>query len=226
MKVIILAGGKGTRLPHSAKNIPKSLVKIGRKTILQYQIDLLKKHGLTDIRLSLGYKSAHIIDYTKGKYEYVIESQPLGTGGAIKFAAQDLKDDFMVLNGDVLSNADYSKLLKFYKKNVAHGTKGVIVVFYVKDARHFGLVKIKNGKIIKFLEKPEKKCPGYINAGIYMLSPAIFKNVSRETFSIEYDIFPKLAHKKHLAAFVHNGNWIDVGTEERLQKARKNFIKK
>lgn len=115
VKIIILAGGKATRLPESAKNIPKPLVKIAGKAILQHQVDLLKKHGLTDIRFGLGYRANKIIDYLNGKYEYTIEPKPLGTGGAIKFASEDLKEDFMVLNGDVLSDMDFSAFIKFHK---------------------------------------------------------------------------------------------------------------
>ncbi|GAG03065.1 unnamed protein product, partial [marine sediment metagenome] len=115
MKIIILAGGKGTRLPRSAKNIPKSLVKIAGKPILQHQIDILEKHNLTDIRFSLGYEANQIIDYLKNKHEYIIESEPLGTGGAIKFASKDLKEDFMILNGDILTDINFSEFLKFHK---------------------------------------------------------------------------------------------------------------
>lgn len=221
MKVIILAGGKGTRLPHSAKNIPKSLVKIGRKTILQHQIDLLKKHGLTDIRLSLGYKSAHIIDYTKGKYEYVIESQPLGTGGAIKFAAQDLKNDFMVLNGDILCNIDFAKFINAHKANPSLKTLGTLAVYYLKSAKDFGLIEIKDGRMTKFLEKPEYPIAGYISVGFYILSPEAFKGIKKTSFSIEKDVFPKLAANDNASIFIHEGYWTDAGTEERLKQARK-----
>ena len=84
--------------------ISKLLVKVAGKPILQHQIDLLAKHDLNDIRFSLGYKAEQIIDYLNGKYEYIKETRPLGTGGAIKFASKDLDEDFMVLNGDILSN--------------------------------------------------------------------------------------------------------------------------
>lgn len=217
MKVIILAGGKGTRLPHSAKNIPKSLVEIAGKPILQHQLDLLKKHGLNDIRLSLGYKSAHIIDYTKGKYEYVIESQPLGTGGAIKFASKNLKEEFMVLNGDILCDINFSKFIAAHKANVSRETLGTLAVYYSK-AKDFGLIRIKNNRITEFLEKPQSPVLGYQSVGFYILNPKIFENVSRETFSIEHDIFQELAKKGKLSAFIHKGFWTDLGTEERLKQ--------
>lgn len=220
MKVIILAGGKATRLPQSAKNIPKSLIKVGKKTILQHQIDLLKKHGLTDIRLSLGYRANEIINYLNGKYEYIIEPEPLGTGGAIKFASKGLKDDFMVLNGDVLSDINLSEFIKFHKKNKLFGT---IAAWHCEDCCDYGMIEVKGEKITKFLEKPTNKCAGYINAGFYILSPKIFKSIKKTSFSIENDVFPELAKNHQLSAYIYKGYWTDLGTEKRLEEAKRRF---
>ena len=133
MKVIILAGGK-TNLPGKLKNIPKSLIEINGRPLLEYQLDLLKKHKLDDIRLSLYFGAKEILKYLKKKdpkgkitgkkgkiagIEYVIESKPLGTGGAIRNAAKDLKKDFIVMNGDVLTNINLTEYIKFYKKNIS-----------------------------------------------------------------------------------------------------------
>lgn len=265
MKVIILAGGKGTRLPKSAKNIPKPLVKIAGKPILQHQIDLLKKHGLSDIRLSLGYKADQIIKYLERDFgycprvgyevragtvsaeggrarteslsparwagrgkredntrnlsiEYIIEPEPLGTGGAIKFASRDLKEDFMVLNGDILSSIDLSKFIKFYENTPQ---KNVLTAWYHQDVRDYGSIHLKGEKVIKFYEKPKHPTAGYINAGFYILSSNTLKSIKKTSFSIEKDVFPKLAQKGDLAAFIHEGFWTDLGTEERLEEARK-----
>lgn len=227
MKVIILAGGKGTRLPKSAKNIPKSLVNIAGKPILQHQIDLLERHGLDDIRFSLGYQADQIIEYLNEKYEYIIEPEPLGTGGAIKFASKDLKQDFMVLNGDILADINLSEFISKYlasrmqkQYNVSRETLGAISLFFQKDASDYGLVQIENERIADFLEKPDQKCSGHINAGIYILSPAIFRDINNISFSIEKDVFPRLAQNKTLMAFIHQGWWTDIGTEERLKEIR------
>ncbi len=227
MKVIILAGGKATRLPNSAKNIPKSLVDVVGKPILQHQIDLLEKHGLTDIRFSLGYMADKIIKYLNGKYEYLIEPKPLGTGGAIKFASRDLKEDFMALNGDVLSDINLSDFIAKYlasriqeQYNVSRKTLGAIGLFYCNDASDYGVVEIEKEIIKNFLEKPKERHPGYINAGVYILSPTIFHNIKKTSFSIEKDVFPKLSKSTALMAFVHRGWWIDTGTEKRLKEIR------
>ncbi len=221
MKVIILAGGRGTRLPVSCRDIPKPLVQIKDKPILEHQIDLLKKHGLEDIKFSLGHRADQIIDYLDNKYEYVIESKPLGTGGAIKFASQNLKDDFMVVNGDILTDLNFSEFLKSHKN---HHCENSIAVTELENSFSYGLIKIGRNKLVEeFLEKDHSGAKGLINAGFYILSSDIFESIDQEEFSIEKDIFPNLAKDKKLTAFVHRGSWIDLGTEERLDWARKNF---
>lgn len=220
MKIIILAGGKATRLPKSAKDIPKPLVKVGKKTILQHQVDLLKKHDLTDIRFSLGYMADKIIKYLNGKYEYIIEPEPLGTGGGIKFASKDLKEDFIVLNGDILSDINFSKFIKSHENNK---TLGSIAAWYCNNCCDYGMLDIIDNKVVNFSEKPTQKCAGYINAGFYILSPEIFKNIKKTSFSIENDVFPELAKKGDLGAYIYKGYWTDLGTEERLKEARKKF---
>lgn len=220
MKVIILAGGRGTRLPNSAKDIPKALVPIdGRKTMLDHQLELLAAHGLTDVRLSLCFRADQIIqhlrDADKNHIEYCVETEPLGTGGAVRFAADDLNDDFMVLNGDTISNFNFSEILR-------HHTPGMplIVSAWREDARDFGLLEIQNGKITAFLEKPTELKSGYINAGCYILHPVHLEHIKEKTFMLEKEVFPHLAATGNLRAFVHKGFWQDAGTEERLASVR------
>lgn len=233
MKAIILAGGRATRLPQSSKNIPKALVKVGDKPILQHQIDALHEHGFFDIRLALGYKSDQIIRYVRSQTPHidcVVEPESLGTGGAIKFASRDLTEPFMVLNGDILSDINFSG---FHKKFQKTSEENMIAVFHIKDARSYGIIKKTGGKISEFLEKPRTESRGYINAGFYILSPDIFsagggyafggKNISKKNFSIERDIFPKLARSGKLGFYAHRGFWTDAGTEERLSEARRRF---
>ncbi len=222
MKVIILAGGKGTRLPYSAKEIPKPLVKVGSKPILQHQIDWLKKYGLNDIRFSLGFEVEAILGYLDGKYEYVIEPKPLGTGGAIKFATKDLKEEFFVLNGDILTDLNPLRFIDSFKRSLL---QNMIVTYSCPNPRDFGLVEIKQNLVMKFIEKPPnsvlRQDPNYfINAGIYILSPDVFKKIPKKVFSVEKDVFPQLAFEKKLGVFLHKGFWLDVGTEERLKKAK------
>lgn len=216
MHAIILAGGFGTRLARISGDKPKLLMEVGGKPILEHQVEFLLKHGIQNIRLSLHHKADQIISFCEnrwpGKMDFRVESKPLGTGGAIKFASRGIQDDFLVLNGDLLSDIDLKKFIK-YRANA-------ICCYYSEDARDFGLLKIKKGKVREFLEKPKDKISGFVNGGIYFLSPKIFSDVTQNEFMIEKEVFPKLAEKGKLNAYIHNGFWIDVGTEERWRIAQ------
>lgn len=220
MKAIILAGGFGTRLAKISGDKPKPLVEVAGKPILERQIEYLWKSGIRDIRLSLHHKADQIIAFCdhrfgKGKIEYLIEDKPLGTGGGIRFASRDLAEPFLVVNGDTLTDMD---LLKFASAG-AHA----IACVYMRDARDFGLVDVRNGKAAAFLEKPKEHIPGFINAGYYLLDGKAFGHVEKEAFMIEQDVFPHLAKNAKLNAYVHDGYWIDVGTAERWERANNDY---
>jgi NDP-sugar pyrophosphorylase family protein len=154
MKVIILAGGK-TNLPGKLKNIPKSLIEVKTRPLLEYQLDLLKKYKLDgDIRLSLQYKSEEILKYLKKKdpkadiskkqgkiagMEYIVGAKPLGTGGAIRSTAKGIKKDFLVMNGDVLSNLNISDFIDFYKKNISEPRFNILAPLVKISPRIFPL---------------------------------------------------------------------------------------
>ena len=217
MKALILAGGFGTRLSRISEGKPKPLVEVAGKPMLERQIDFLLSRGLHDIRLSLHHKADQIIEFCEAKwpsaFEYIVESTPLGTGGGIRFASKDLKEPFLVVNGDTLSDINVQEFMRH--------TPNAIIGAYQDDARPFGLLEIKDGKVTAFLEKPENLCGGYINAGFYLLDPDVFSHVTTDTFMMENDIFPQLARSGNLNVFLHQGYWIDCGTEERLAKAHK-----
>lgn len=216
MHVIILAGGFGTRLARISRDKPKPLTEVGGKPILEHQVEFLLKHGIRNIRLSLHHKADQIISFCEnrwpGKIDFRVEPKPLGTGGAIKFASRGIQDDFLVLNGDLLSDINLKKFIK--------SGANTICCSFVEDARDFGLLKIKNGKVREFLEKPKEKISGFVNGGIYFLNPKIFDGVTQDEFMIEKEVFPKLAEKGKLNAYIHNSFWIDVGTEERWRMAQ------
>jgi len=216
MKVIILAGGQATRLPVSAKNIPKPLIKIRGQTILEHRLEWLKKHGLEDIRFSLGYLSEKMIKYLKGRYEYIVESEPLGTGGAVKLASQDLTKDFMVMNGDELADIDLTKFIQFHKE---HSFANSIVGRHHPDIRGWGFIKNQGIEVHRYQEKLNIKRSGLINTGVYIFSPKTFKSIKAKKFSTEYDISPKLAEQRQYAVFIHQGRWLGINTEEDVKVA-------
>ena len=217
MKVIILAGGQATRLPVSAKNIPKTLIKVAGQPILEHKLAWLKEHGLEDVRFSLGHLSEKIIKHLNGRYEYVIEKEPLGTGGAFKFASQDIKEDFIATNSDELTDIDLTKFIQFHK---THLFENSIVGRQYPDVRNWGWIKNKGIQVEEFTEKPNiAKTPGLINTGLYILSPKIFKTIKAKKFSIERDLFPKLVQQKQLAVFSHQCKWFGINTEEDVKIA-------
>lgn len=215
MKAVILAGGFGTRLAHISGGKPKPLVEVAGKPILERQINFLLSHGMGDIRLSLHHKADQIIEFCEhkwpGRFEYIVEPTPLGTGGGIRFASKDISDPFLVVNGDTLSDVNVREFIS--------QTPNAIVGAYQKDARAYGLLEMREGKVIAFLEKPSEERGGYINAGFYLLHPEVFSDIASESFMIEKEIFPQLAQAGKLNVFTHEGYWIDCGTEERLRQA-------
>jgi len=185
--------------------------------MIDYQIELLERHGFDDLRFSLGFRADEIIQYLNGRYEHVIEEELLGTGGALKFASQDLEEPFMALNGDVISDMDFKGFLDHYNKleEIPH----MIAVYEAEDARDFGLLKLEGERVLKFHEKPSEERAGFINAGFYILHPDALRAHPEKRFSIEHDIFPFLARDGKLGYFLHRGYWTDAGTEERLRLA-------
>ena len=215
MKAIILAGGRGTRLPHSAHDIPKALVRVHGKTILDHQLDALARHGLTDVRLSLCFRAnqivAHLASTGRSNTERVIEPEPLGTGGAVRFASRDLAEPFLVLNGDIIADFDFRKIVGAHAADTA-----LMVSHWREDARDFGLLDIVGDRIGAFLEKPPLLQPGFINAGCYILHPEHLRDMPSGPFMLERDIFPGLAVAGRLRTISHEGFWQDLGTEDRL----------
>ncbi len=215
MKTIILAGGRGTRLPQSARDIPKALVPVHGKTILDHQLDALARHGLTNVALSLGFRAdqivAHLAATGRSHIEHVIEPQPLGTGGAVRFAAHGVQEPFLVLNGDTLADFDFLAITRAHTPGTA-----LMVSCWRDDARDFGLLDVRGASILAFLEKPIEPHPGLINAGCYILEPAHLDRLGEGASMLETDLFPRLARDGLLSTFRHDGFWQDVGTEQRL----------
>ena len=192
MKALILAGGRGKRLRPLTDKIPKSLIPINKKPLIQYTINYLKKFGINEIIICAGYKSTQIQNFLKKKknfgckIEYSIEKSPLGTAGAIRNAIKNLSDEsFLVINGDVITNIDLKKILKKPNTIAANELK-----------TKFGTMKIKNNKILKFNEKTDVENV-WMNPGLYHLSTDILKILPHKG-SLEAEIFPKLAKKKSL----------------------------
>ncbi len=227
MKAIILAGGLGERLKPLTAITPKPLLPINGKPILLHVIEGLKRYGITDVILAIGYKAEQIHEFLGDGSEigvnisYFIEKERLGTGGAIRFASSGIDDTFIVLNGDNLADYDYSRIIESHKKNKA---KLTLTLTPVADVSQFGVAELDGEKIKRFVEKPKKKdAPSdLINAGAYVFEPCILEMLPAGKCSIEYDCFEKLCPEGCVYSFIHRGQWYPTDNMERYEKA-KNF---
>jgi mannose-1-phosphate guanylyltransferase len=218
-KALILVGGLGSRLYPLTLTVPKPLVPFCNKPILKYQIEKLVNANVTEIILAVNYFSELIIEQCR-EYEreyniriiYSKEDQPLGTGGPLALAREYLKDtSFFVLNSDICCNADLSKMKERFMKSEGLGT---IMTYMVDDPTKYGLIKVNEGKIESFEEKPKVKAgsgPWIINAGMYIFTSEILNYIELKEVSIERDIFPKLALAGLLNEYSLEGYWIDIG---------------
>jgi len=230
MKAIILAGGEGTRLRPLTSEIPKGMVRIRGKTITEHVIGILKRAGITEIYLSVGYKKEMMKEfYGDGKkfgarLAYVEEDPPLGTAGpliVLNRLGQQLKETFMMVNGDNLLDVDIREMLKFH---LAHGALATIALTGVKDPKHFGVAMLDGDKITEFIEKPRRPPSNLVNSGYYLLEPEVFSIVARkERAMMERDVFPELARRGKLFGFRCEGAWFDTGTHERLREVEEKW---
>lgn len=223
IKVVILAGGYGTRLRSVVSEVPKPMAPIQGKPFLEYQIDYLKKLGFRNIILCISYLKEQIIDYFKDgskfglKIEYRIEEEPLGTGGAIKNVEDLVGELFFVVNGDTYPLFNILESVKFYHRKKPSGCLGVIMVSVHKNGEDKGTVKLgEDGKIVTFNEKKiDNSGDWFVNAGVYFFDRSIFyQDVWERKCSLEKDIFPRLINKGLIFGMKTNGSFIDMGTLE------------
>jgi mannose-1-phosphate guanylyltransferase len=221
MQALILVGGEGTRLRPLTDTVPKSVMPLAGKPFLTFMIEWLGRHGVEEVVLACGFKADKVREVLgegeSPRLSYVEEPEPLGTAGAIKFAADQLGGRFLALNGDVLTDLDLTALISFHEQRGATATLGL---YPVEDATGYGLVRRgEDGEVLEFLEKPEKPGPGEINAGTYALEQPMLERVpGGRMVSIEREVFPKLIGQG-LYALPLQGYWMDIGTPDRYLQA-------
>ncbi len=233
MKAILLAGGKGTRLRPLTIHTPKPIVPIFGRPFLRYQIDLLHQGPeIDEVILSLNYQPRRIEEmFGDGKdlgvkLSYVVEPQPLGTAGAVKYANKSLDEPVVVFNGDVLTEVDLPAVLKLHRERKARAT---IVLTPVENPSAYGLVETDpEGNVRRFLEKPkaEEITCDTINAGIYVLEPDTFDRIPKDTaWSIERSFFPSLVERHEtFVAYIYRGYWIDIGAPEKYMQVHRDIM--
>jgi len=232
LDAIILAGGKGTRLRPLTFNMPKSLVKINGKPLIEYALEELERNDVKNIYISLGYKAEKIIHYlenrkkNKANIKFVIENKPLGTGGALKYTMKKMQgyEDVILINGDTIFKADFDEMYKFHKKNEALITIGS---FKVDDIKGFGVIETEDTRIVRFIEKPDPKDvkSNIINAGVYILNKKVLDKLPQEeSFSLEKDFLEKI-YKDEMIQHFPIERFITVNDMEQYKKANEEVRK-
>ncbi len=228
MQAVILAGGYGTRLAPLTYTKAKSMLPLLNKPMIRYIVDALPSG--TEIIVASNYRNDEIEEYfEENGIDAVVnnEPQPLGTGGAVKYAEKYIDGTFLVLNSDIISSLNFRKFIQYHMKKKAIAT---ISLWPVKNVEEFGVVDIlSDGRIKKFVEKPSKEeAPSnLINAGAYCMEYEILDYIPSNKFvSMEMDVFPKIVEDgKPFYGYAFNGYWIDVGRHSSYIEATKILLK-
>lgn len=234
MKAVVLAGGEATRLRPLTCNTPKMMVPVLNRPFLEHLAEYLKKHGVTDIILAVGRLPGQVHDYVGGgsklgvSITYSTEDSPLGTAGAVKNAGRFLDATFIVLNGDIYTDIDLSAMVRLHRRNAAIAT---LALTPVEDPALYGVVETgSRGRITRFTEKPghDEVATDMINAGIYILEPAILDYIAPRSFSMfERDVFPPLLEKgEAVFAYASRDYWIDIGTPDKYLRLQHDLLRR
>lgn len=207
MKVVILAGGFGTRLPEYTDTIPKPMIKIGEQPILEHIMNSYSKFDFKEFIIALGYKGELIKEHFKShknkwKVNLVDTGQNTMTGGRLKRLKEVIGNEtFMLTYGDGLSNINLKELLEFHKKN-----KKIVTVSAVRPPARFGFIKFKDDKVLSFKEK-SKLDVGWINGGFFVMEPKFLDYIKGDSTYLEREPLEKIAKEGNMCAYKHSGFW-------------------
>ena len=239
-KAIILAGGKGTRLYPVTLETPKQLLTVNKKPIINYLIEMFRKHGVEEIAVAVRKSDFDDFSWWLRRWQndlggvwvnLMVEEEPMGTLGywAHNLHAWTGNESFFLTNGDELKDINLSAMSEYHYKI---GGLATIAAVEVANPKEYGVIVFSDDNenyIEKFLEKPENPPTNFISSGLYLLDPRI-KDYIKEEISqnkrflmIEKDLFPKLAGTKNLSAYKSSGKWFDCGNLERWEKAIKEW---
>ncbi len=228
MKAVVMAGGEGSRLRPLTSRRPKPLAPVANKPVMEHIVDLLRRHGVTEIVATLHYLADEIESYFGDgrdfgvRMSYVVEDTPLGTAGAVKMAEPLLSDaPFVVISGDALTDLDLDALAA---EHASSGAFATITLKRVNNPLEFGVVIVdEHHHITRFLEKPSwgEIFSDTINTGIYMLDPGIFAYMEAgKSYDFSRDLFPRLMHEgKLVQGFITQDYWTDIGNLQQYQQA-------
>lgn len=227
-RVLILAGGNGVKMRPFTYEMPKTMLPIHNRPLLEHILEVLRKYNLRDVVISTGYLGDkiqnHFGDGSRfgAQIKYSTVTKETGTAQPVRKAKNFLDgSSFLVVYGDVLADINLDDFIEFHESH-----KGVVsmALTSVRDTEDWGVVKLHGSKIIEFTEKPNKEIASHlINSGIYIFRKEIFDYISLKTKSLEKDVFPKLAKQGKLFGYSFSGKWFDVGTPKIYEKVLKEW---
>jgi len=223
-----LVGGKGTRLRPLTYKVPKALLDVQGKTVIEHLFNLLKKYGTREVILCVGHMKEKIKEYLGhgSKFgvniTYVEEEKPLGTAGPLKLAKKHLNSSFIASNGDELKDINIPRMFRLHKRKNALAT---VALTTAADPSQYGVARLDGSRILEFIEKPkaEDAPSNLINAGFYILEPKVLDLIPDGFSMLETDVFPQLAKKGRLRGFPFQGQWFDIGNLERYEMTKKRW---
>jgi len=224
-KVVILAGGFGTRISDYTKTIPKPMIKINNKPILVHIMEHYSRYGYKNFYIALGYKGSVIKNYFKrNKFDWNIKLIDTGlntmTGGRLKRMKKILGNEtFFLTYGDGISNVNIKKLKKFHKSK-----NKMVTLTAVRPPARFGALKLKGNKVQYFKEK-SKMDEGWINGGFFVIKPEFLKYIKNDNTFLEREPLEKVTRIKQLVAYKHKGFWQCMDTKRDKDKLEKIFKK-
>jgi len=224
MKAVILAGGKGTRLKPYTIVFPKPLMPIGDKPILEIVIRQLKLHGFNEIIMAVGHLAELLMTFFNNgskycvKIKYSREDQPLGTAGPLALMKDELKETFLVMNGDVLTTLDYSDLVEYHKRNGAVAT----VALKKRDVKvDFGVPEIDDSNsIVRYNEKPS--IDYLVSMGVYVFDTKVLEYVRQNEYLDFPDLIKELiSNGESVKGYIYDGFWLDIGRPDDYKRANR-----
>ena len=229
MKAVILAGGLGTRLLPYTKSLPKPMLPLGKKPILEYEIDWVIKNGIKNVVLCVSYLRNKIEDYFGDgkkfgvKIEYAVSNKPLATAGQLKTAEKFIDDTFVCLYGDSIYDFSLRNMIKHHRKSKSNLTMSL---YDYKFNLKYGVIDTKNsGQVTAWNEKPEFSAK--INIGCYIMESEVFKIIPKnKQYGMDTVIRKILKNKKKVSSVISKKGFIDIGDKETYEKANEDYSKK
>ena len=219
--VVIMAGGLGSRLGNLTQNMPKSMLQVGNKPILEAILTSYAERGFYNFYISVNYKKEIIMDYFGNgsqwgvNIEYLIEDKRLGTAGSLSLIQESFNEPIVVSNGDVITSLDYHVLMDHH---IEKNSKVTMCVREYENIIPYGVVEVEDYKIKTIIEKPKKSYN--VNAGVYVIEPDVISQIPKDTFYDMTTLFEDVAKRKQTSCvFFLKGYWIDVGQVNELKQA-------